>query len=193
MDKGIAFIGTRDLGKVSRYQMDVYLRAVEVAVKSGYHIITGGAVGCDQYAATGGLLLGGFVDLKLPWGDYEYGWHNAMCAQYPGKVSIEIYNPSLPLHQSWRDSVNKYHPNFSKLTRGSLAVQARNYGIVSNARSVIAISNPNKVGGGGTGQGIRIAKAIGITCYDLSVEEEAISLERYIDKAWERMEHSQGT
>jgi hypothetical protein len=45
---------------------------------------------------------------------------------------------------------------------------ARNYGIIYKADKVIALLNHSKPGGGGTGQGVRIANFLNIPVLDLN-------------------------
>lgn len=72
----------------------------------------------------------------------------------------------------------KYHPNPHSLSPGSVRLHARNYGIVSKSTAVIACPS-EKPGGGGTGQGIRIAKDLNIpvfTCLPKDDRDKALSV-----------------
>jgi hypothetical protein len=166
MLKLISFIGTRDLDAVSDEVLALYQQAVESAVHAGYTIVTGAAQGADQLAADTALMAGGHVMLKLPWATYERAWVTQIVTRYPDKVWIEVYYPFH--HDSWTQSVYQYHPKPDSLRQGPFALHARNFGIMENATTVVAISNPNKIGGGGTGQGLRIAEALRIRRFDLT-------------------------
>jgi hypothetical protein len=112
-------------------------------------IRTGGADGIDTDAMIG--TLKGHLRVYLPWASYNK-------AVIPEHAEIVVYNPRS--NGDWTRSVNLFHPAPNALSRGAFALHARNFGIVSGARGVIAM--PDRLGGGGTGQGIRIAKALNI-------------------------------
>ena len=176
--KMLAFIGTREPTVVSEEIRTLYDQAAAAAVWSGYTVVTGAAVGFDQIAAASALQAGGLVLLVLPWHSYEQRWWSYKIKAYPGKVHTLVYNPST--HQSWTDSVYRYHSAPAKLTRGAFALQARNFGIIASASSVIAVPNPTKTWGGGTGQGIKIARDQGKRVFDLTHPEDFNVLERRI-------------
>jgi hypothetical protein len=171
----MSFIGSRDLGVVSPSIVQLFRKAAEVSVRSGYTLATGAAPGFDQLAAETALAAGGHVLLKLPWAGYECAWITHMRDAYPAKIGIEVYAPFI--HVEWTESVRIYHPAVSSLSQGAIALHARNYGIVAPATTVIAVPNPFKPGGGGTGQGIRIAEALRIRCFNLSNPEHAADVE----------------
>lgn len=170
MYKGAAFIGSREISIVPEHILSLYKRAVVAAIEAGYTIITGAAEGCDQFAAETALNCGGEVLLLLPWSLYEKPWWSLQMIQHPGRISIHKYDETQ--QTSWRDSVKEHHPNWQKLSQGAYKLHARNYGIVDTSKIVVAVSNLSKPGGGGTGQGIRIAKAQGKKVWDLSQEAD---------------------
>lgn len=116
-------------------------------------IKTGGAEGIDQIVMEG--TRGTNLKVYLPWACYNR-------EIIPPTAETIIYNPTI--HGDWKDSVFRYHPTPHNLSGGDIALHARNFGIVSGTLGVIAF--PNELGGGGTAQGIRIAKALGIPCLE---------------------------
>lgn len=121
-------------------------------INRGYGIITGAAKGIDQIAMyEANLVNPRAVTVVLPWDSYERQ------AVHQNNTII-VYNPIK--HKEWLESVFKYHPNAKNLGPGALKLHARNYGIIINSVAVLAFPS-NKKGGGGTGQGIRIARALG--------------------------------
>lgn len=175
----IAMIGTRDFYRLSLEIRELYQDAAEHAAERGVSVITGAANGADKIAAQYCLDKGGKVTLVLPWADYEREWVDTVMEQYTGQVEMVTYNPNQ--HHQWTESVAKYHGNVKALTRGMYALHARNYGIIERASSVIAVPS-NKIGGGGTGQGIRIAKALGKPVLNLTLKTDFDKLVRAIEK-----------
>jgi len=160
----IAFIGTRGfLGLPDRVRTMFTLLGREVAERHGV-VVTGAAVGADQTAAETALAAGGLVHLVLPWASYEERWIRRIQSQFPRRVTVEVYD--VARHPAWTDSVRTYHPAFHALSRGAIALHARNYGIVAGAAAVVAAAHDAR-GGGGTGQGIRMARGLGIPVFDL--------------------------
>lgn len=92
----------------------------------------------------------------LPWMAYN-------SALVPTEARRIIYTPLL--HEEWRRSVELYHPRVGSLTRGSYALHARNYGIIEG--SVLVLAFPDPTGDGGTGQGVRVAKALGVPLVEI--------------------------
>lgn len=170
-----AFIGTRVLNRLPVEWVQLYRLAVKHVVLLHQDVVTGAAVGADQLAAEACLEMGGQVYLKLPWSTYEVGWVSLMRARFPNQVHLEVYDART--HTVWSESVAQYHPAPGNLSRGAFALHARNYGIIEIARNVVALPSP-KPGGGGTGQGIRLARALERRVFDLSQEPHRQQLER---------------
>lgn len=115
----------------------------------GYTITTGGAYGIDQAAMESAAP--GMLTVYLPW--ERYNEH-----LIPSHARRVVYSPKI--HKDWAASVLKYYPAPGRLSRGAMALHARNYGIVENTVAVNAF--PNEIGGGGTAQGVRVALGLGI-------------------------------
>lgn len=145
--EGYAIIGTREPDE--NQSIAAFNLAFAIAILSGQQVRTGAANGIDEKAMQG--TQGRNLAVYLPWASYN---RNII----PGGASIIVYSPKL--HEDWTLSVKRYHNAYSRLTRGAIALHARNYGIVKGTKAVIAF--PDNRGEGGTGQGIRIAKALGI-------------------------------
>jgi predicted Rossmann-fold nucleotide-binding protein len=142
----IAIIGTRNPDAA---QIALASAASAELSAAGHTIVTGGATGIDH--AVMWNCAHGLLNVCLPWEAYN----NAII---PEHAHISVYSERR--HPVWHESVAKYHPNPTALTRGAFALHARNYGIVEGAHVVLAM--PGKADGG-TGQGMRIAKGLGIT------------------------------
>lgn len=147
--KYVAVIGTRNPTTKQEHLCKLW---VQTLLGKGFGIVTGGCKGIDQIAMNEANKIDPRkVFVILPWYSYErqaIHKHN----------KVLVYNPRK--HKGWYDSVFKYHPNASNLGPGGIKLHARNYGIVVNSVAVLAFPS-SKPGGGGTGQGIRIAKALG--------------------------------
>lgn len=144
----VAIIGTRAPDKLQTQYAAAL--ASELSYRHDVTIATGGAFGIDQAAMTGAKL--DRLMVYLPWRSYNQ-------SIVPWTVAtIVVADPAQ--HPAWFASVDQYHPNPSALTRGTRALHARNFGIVQDRTLVLAF--PNDQGGGGTGQGIRIAKGLGV-------------------------------
>ncbi|HEY8531123.1 MAG TPA: hypothetical protein VIL08_02635 [Limnochorda sp.] len=173
----IACVGTRDYRQMPEEWRHLFVDAVRWLAEWGYSIATGGAKGADQIAAVNACLYGSKVQLYLPDPDYERQWiEEDLLGPFasPWQVEEIIYDPAK--HQHWAESVRKYHPNPAALSPGVFRLMARNYGIVEGAKAVIALPKRRRLPNGqeslgGTGQGIRIAKALGIPVFDLSTPE----------------------
>ncbi|MCL6478886.1 MAG: DNA-processing protein DprA [Peptococcaceae bacterium] len=157
-EKIAAVIGTRRPGQNQARACRIFCGLL---LQAGYLIHTGGAVGIDEIAMS---CAGERSVVFLPWAGYD---EHLVRKYRPGKVVV--YDPLA--HKDWTDSVFRYHPAPDRLTRGGIALHARNFGIVGPAQVVVALPSPNL---GGTGQGIRIARATG---KKIIVHKEADNLE----------------
>ncbi|GEM_PF-2896550 len=164
----IAFIGTRDLEAVPHEALEAFRQAALAAARAGATVVTGAAPGADQLAATLAISLGGRVHLVLPWETYERAWTRWALA-HPG-VTRTVYDPVE--HAAWTESVFTHHPAGRRLAHGALALHARNYGIVSGSDLVVALPKDPAGRQGGTAQGLRIARALGIPARNLWSERD---------------------
>ena len=176
-----AGIGSR---KLSKEELNVcYLMGVHFSML-GYTLRTGAAQGADQAFANGALdncsKMGegqGGVVLCLPWPNYEKYWVD--WARNKGAEILVVSDGDAEAVES----VYKYHPKPHGLSRGPLALHARNYRIVKGCNFVMAWPKPNKFGAlGGTGQGIRVAEGLGTKVHNLNNQEECLDALRHISK-----------
>ena len=159
----VAIIGTRkpDVGQREYAELLAHRLSLNYEVT----IATGGAVGIDE-AAMRGALISRLV-VYLPWASYN----NYLLPRY----ATCVVAGDAETHPDWFASVENYHPNPRALSRGMRALHARNFGIVSNSRLVLAF--PSDDGGGGTGQGIRIAHGEGIPVMQFNRGEQLPAFE----------------
>lgn len=151
----IACIGKRDLEP--REIIDLQLIGKALAER-GNVIVSGNARGSDQcYALGANQIDQTLVELHLPWASYERQSvfpHNTVFVDGDDEVYQRI--------------ASQHHPAWANLSRGPRALHTRNVGIVMKADHVIALPNPKKPGGGGTGMGMRLAAHFGIRITDIS-------------------------
>jgi hypothetical protein len=141
-----AIIGTCTPGPK---QIVLCSKVVETLLSLGFHIHTGAAVGIDELAMR---IARERCSIFIPWPSYNPD----VIRKYPPR-KVVVYNESL--HPKWKQSVINYHTAFNKLSQGEISLHARNYGIVEECNLVVAFPG---VSGGGTMQGIRVSKRLGI-------------------------------
>jgi hypothetical protein len=150
----VSVFGTRNPGGTAA---EVVSRLASFISRLGYTIRTGGADGVDTAAMRGTV---GRLELMLPWATYNEALIGKI-ADSNQDLHVTVYNAMR--HPLWTKSVFDLHPKGKTLPRGPFALHARNYGIVDGSRLGLAfpnyIGNPN---GGGTSQGIRVAKALNV-------------------------------
>lgn len=139
-----AVIGTRS---PSPHAAEKCRQICRKLASEGHSLITGNAVGIDSIARDiWNETAPDKVTLVLPWPGY-----NKDRIHRANKVIVYAGQPE------WTASVDRYHPAPDRLTPVVRKLHARNYGIIVNADVVIAFPSSR---GGGTAQGIRIAKAL---------------------------------
>ncbi|MGB9803684.1 hypothetical protein [Desulfofundulus sp.] len=149
----VAVIGTRETNEEMIRLCEAVCRKLRDA---GYCLATGNALGIDSIARD--IWNERFperVTLYLPWAGYNAG------GIHPRNRVIVFSS-----QKDWLESVGKYHPAPDRLTPAAVKLHARNFGIVSSADLVIAFPRSTSKAGG-TGQGIRIAEALGKRLYVL--------------------------
>ena len=168
MSKVYAGIGSRSL---SQADLQLCSNIGKYLAELGWELHTGACTGADQAFAEGALSAGGRVLLFLPWPNYEFQW--VQSANIRGAYTIT------DIHQEAKKSVHKYHPSPGRLSRGAFNLHARNYMIIEGCKFVIAFPS-KKLGGGGTGQGLRIAKDLNIEIINISTQEGRERVEKVI-------------
>lgn len=146
MSSRIAVIGTRRPTE----ETAGLCRKISAAFRdAGWELVTGNAKGIDSIARdTWNRTCPERVTLVLPWLGYN-------------REKIHLANRVVVYsgQGKWYESVRQYHPAFDRLTDYEVKLHARNYGIIELADAVIAFPEDGKESGG-TGQGIRVARAL---------------------------------
>jgi hypothetical protein len=175
MIREYAGIGSRDLTPAQR----------EVCVKLGYFLATqgwilhtGNAQGADQAFAEGANLVDPkAVRLFLPWRSYE-----AAAVRDGNQVfSLEQYSPQQI--DVLNEEAAQYHPAWDRLKQGGQKLMMRNGLIIAPTAhlvrhpvAVVLAFPSQKPGGGGTGQGMRLAESYGLPVVDLNtLDQEGLS------------------
>lgn len=144
----VAIIGRRHPSPAQIHEMKYYLRKFDADT-----IVTGCSNGVEavalRYAKEKGLKTIGCV----PWTTFKMRIQ-CYCDEIQDLSKIDDV-----LKEKAFESVSKYHPEMSESSEGFL-LQARIYLIVYQAHKVIAFTSSEDYGG--TVQGIRLAKALGI-------------------------------
>lgn len=164
-----AGIGSR---KTPGHILSVMRSVAEYLAKEGWVLHTGACIGADQAFAEGALKAGGTVHLFLPWPSYEKGWIKRL----HGKTSVTVFNPDI--HTKAIESVHRFHPMGAGLKRSVIALHARNYLILDDAKFAICYTPGGKTVGG-TGQGIRLMNDRKRNLFNLGNEAE---LQTILDK-----------
>jgi hypothetical protein len=151
----------------------IYTDAAEWAARNGVQVLSGATPGAEQLAAQGALKAGGQVTLYLPWHGFEVEWVKCQQEEYPGQVTLRVYDPEI--HAGWAEAIHRWHPAGTHLARASLALYARSYGLVYEATSVVALPFVRTRNGatdrGQSEQGLQIARELGLSLYDISDDE----------------------
>lgn len=148
--KWLAIIGTRE---PSDRQIAAVKKIIAELDGNQWAVISGCAEGIDRLALETAYARGIETIGCLPWPAYNR--HVQMhCNQ-----TFDIDQLEFEERQLAYASVDDFHPAPKNLTQGARKLHARNYGIIRWADSVLALPS-TKFGGGGTGQGIRLAQAM---------------------------------
>jgi hypothetical protein len=165
--KSVAIIGSR---RINDHQFNYIVDIAHAFAERNWKIRTGCALGADYASMIGARSGGGNPSLYLPWLSYNKHLRSP-------NDDITVYDDRL--HQSWTNSVSNFHPAPSRLSQGAFKLMARNYGIIEGADLVIA--HPMSLTDlGGTGQGMRIARDLGIPLFNVfSANDQFALAEQY--------------
>lgn len=173
-----AFIGTKQPKSLPRSWWQLFAAAAEFAARNEITVHTGATPGSEQLAAERALVAGGSVRLYLPWSGFEAAWVKGASLAFPGQVSTVSFDPEI--HSEWTEAIHVWHPTGEHLARASLAIYARNYGLVREATTVVALPFVRVKNGasdkGQTQQGLEVAREIGLPVYDLSEDDDRLAL-----------------
>lgn len=157
----IAIIGTREPDENQQALCTNIARAFR---DLGCDLVTGNAVGIDSIARdVWNEEHPERVTLVLPWPGYN-------TALIHKRNQIVVFAGQ----RDWLESVRAYHPAPGRLKESMVKLHARNYGIVEIADTVVALPRITAWGMGGTGQGVRIAQALGKRLFVLPEDLEAL-------------------
>lgn len=136
----------------------------------GKKIVSGNAIGCDFAYATGAnFVKPQAVTLYLP-----NPSHNENHWVFGNILITET-------KEEWQKLARDYHPKYDSMNQNVRQLFDRNAGIVLNSDVIIALPcYRTKSWGGGTGHGMKIAKALGKHVYNIEDVEMAKSLKEYL-------------
>lgn len=156
----VACIGSRDL---NRDQVAQCQKIGALIVANGFELHSGNALGADQAFASGANQEHpDLVHLHLPWASYE---------RKAVRPENHVYVYPFGNMKFYVDVAADAHPNWNNLKSAVRKLHARNSSIlIPDQKEVdVCIAWPSsRPGGGGTGQGMRIATARGINLIDLT-------------------------
>jgi len=160
----IACIGSRSL---SAEQIETCETLGQFIARCGHVVSSGNAEGADQAFQRGaGKVSGKNVSVHLPWPGFNL---NVALTFYQCRIVSELDSD---VYREYEEMAAKYHPKWKFLRQGARKLHTRNVGILfpephTPVKMVIAWPS-QKPGGGGTGQGMRIAEGLGIPLVDIS-------------------------
>ncbi len=149
--------------------LELMSRIAASLARDGLVLRSGAANGADAAFERGCDEVGGLKQIFLPW------------RRFNGHPSL-----LLPTEQAFV-LAGQYHPNWGACSKAVRCFHARNMHQVlgpdlHDPVSMIICYTPNGLGGGGTGQAIRLAKDRGISVFDLGhqyvVDDFMTALER---------------
>jgi hypothetical protein len=164
MTKRIACIGSRGLKVSEVLACESIGRAI---AERGWELHTGNAKGADQAFARGANEVNPkLVHLHLPWYKYERD------AIVPGNV-VRCVDDLPEWDLGWyTEFARGNHPAWSHLKQGVRKLMIRNGMIIAACEGTyvdVTIAWPSdKMGGGGTGQGMRMSAEVKATLIDLA-------------------------
>lgn len=143
--------------------------------RRGWILRTGGAPGADQAFEHGVTVEQ--IEVYLPWPRFEGHAGRAVKLMRPTPAAYEV--------------ASRFHPEWPILTPGAQKLHARNvhqvlgHDLRTHSRFVICWTPDGSLDGsggtsGGTGQALRIAKAHGVTVFNLAHPEHAERLAQFM-------------
>lgn len=163
----IACIGSRELTEV---QLNICQSLGVWIVRRGHELHSGNAPGADQaYARGGNEVNPALVNLHLPWFKFERHAIHPMNVVWNVDDEHDVPAEKLVMFESL---ARKHHPAWHRLSQGARKLMVRNSSIIKpppefDHVDLVLAWPSDKPGGGGTGQGMRIAQDLGIPLVDL--------------------------
>ncbi len=159
----VACIGSREISEKVRNELR---RIGRFIARKGWIVVSGNALGSDEMYVRGANSVDPCcVKLFLPWASYNKE------LIVPGNVLV------LEAEEEWTEIARAHHPKYDDLKQGAQKMMQRNVGIVADADVVLAVLNHKKPGGGGTGQGWRVAETMKKPRLDVSGLENSMKAE----------------
>jgi hypothetical protein len=139
-----------------------------LAIKN-YILRSGGADGADSAFEAGCDLARGSKEIYLPWKGFNNN-PSELYTQHPKAFEIAA----------------KFHPSWDKLKDSVKKLMARNvHQVLGNDLGspveFVVCWTPNGLGGGGTGQALRLAKSLDIKIFDLGKKETILELREFAE------------
>jgi hypothetical protein len=164
MTKKVACIGSRGLKVSEVLACESIGRAI---AERGWELHTGNAKGADQAFARGGNEVNSkSVHLHLPWFKYERD------AIVSGNVVRTVEDVPAEELEWYTEFARGNHPAWSHLSQGVRKLMIRNGMIIAPRLGqpvTCTVAWPSdKMGGGGTGQGMRMSVEVKATLIDLT-------------------------
>lgn len=164
MTKAIACIGSRGLKLSEIFACEAIGRAI---AERGWELHTGNAQGADQAFAKGANEVNPkTVHLHLPWFKYERQ------AIVPGNVVRTVDDLALEELEWYTEIAARHHPAWGHLSQGVRKLMIRNGMIIlprlGHPVTCTVAWPSDKMGGGGTGQGMRMSGEVKATLIDLT-------------------------
>lgn len=161
----------------------MFKEAAEQAARRGIVVQTGATSGSEQSAVEVALAAGGSVHLYLPWKEFEAVWRRGLEAKFGNRVETTVYDSERDAE--WTAAIAAWHPHGEYLARASMALYARNHGLVTGSDLVVALPfvrvRKGETEKGPTEQGIELARERGIPLYDLSEIQDRDRMEDWLD------------
>ena len=164
-----AGIGSRDL---TPEQLEICRKLGQWFAAAGWVLNSGNAKGADQAFALGANRVDpSLVHLHLPWPSYE--------RQAVVKGNVVRCVEDLATHElEWYTKhAEKHHPAWGRLSQGAQKLMTRNGMILlpcgCHPVDLVLAWPSNRKGGGGTGQGMRIAEEQGVRLINLNNTTQA--------------------
>ena len=148
--------------------------------RTGWILRSGYADGADKAFYCGASRAHGLFENYLPW----RGFNNAPSCK--GFIVPDMHiDPDLVFKA--RQMAEHFHPQWSACSQGARKLHTRNcfqvYGKrLDDPSEMVICWTPRGAGGGGTGQALRISKAIRLPIFDLAIPGKLNELHEFLDK-----------
>lgn len=161
--------------------LGIMVQFAQFMARKSHTLRTGGAAGADSAFMEGVTAGDGSGEVYLPWPSYKSPGCQAIVGSRWG-----IYTK---VDQAALDLAAKFHPAWDRCSRGAKALHARNGYIVLGPNlnapvNLVVAYTKGGLGGGGTGQALRIAQAYNIPIVDLGKLTEPSDMTAALNAAY---------